>query len=146
MKVCTKCNVEKSYDKFSNCKRNRIDGKSWWCKQCHKQQKDQWNNNNTTRRKQYDNQYKYQCKLPYWIVYQLPNSDNYVGQTNQPQLRMYNHKLIGRNINNWIELNRCNTLQEALALEAHYHSLGYPGDNASYNRNKIQLETLKTTN
>ena len=104
-----------------------------------------WYSDNKHKVRQCHNNIRINKKLPYWIVYQLPNANNYVGQTNNPYYRMYSHRAKGRNSDNWIELSRCNTLQEALAIEAHYHSLGYPGDNASYNRNKTHLETLKTT-
>ena len=144
MKQCNKCSIEKPLSEFSKCSRLK-DGLQAYCKQCVKETNARWNNNNKLRIKQYDKYYKHQCKLPYWIVYQLPNANNYIGQTNQPQLRMNNHKLNGRNSDNWIELHRCNTLQEALTIEAQYHSLGYPGENTSYNRNKTLLETLKTT-
>lgn len=156
MKVCTRCSVEKLPNEFSK-RKDAKDGLQGRCKQCsnqtvtewQKNNKDKankstakWRNNNQEYFKQYYGEYYKAKHLPYWIVYQLPNANNYVGQTNVPEYRMNHHKFMGRNTDNWIELGRCNTLQEALALEAHYHSLGYPGDNANYNRNKTQLETL----
>ena len=160
MKICTKCNVEKPLDGFYNDKRSS-DGKGWKCKQCNKlnsqkhysQTKDvyiakmnKWHNDNKRKVRQCQNNIRLNRKTSHWIVYQLPNADNYVGYTNNAYDRMYHHQANGRNTDNWITLQKCNTKQEALIIEAHYHTLGYPGGNPYYNRNKTQLETLKTTN
>ena len=160
MKVCTKCSVEKPLDEFYKDKRNKIDGKGGKCKQCNKQaahehylqnkdrynaKMNKWHNDNKHKVRQCQNNIRLNKKTSYWIVYQLPNANNYVGQTNDPYYRMYHHNANGRNTDKWIELHRCNTKAEALKLEAHYHSLGYPGENTYYNRNKTHLETLKTT-
>jgi len=137
MKLCRKCNTEKSYEQFSKDKEAR-DGYRAQCKQCRKQ----WdidnrelyvkmytkNNikNKTRIRESVDREYQ-TTTLNGFIVYQLPNADNYVGQTNNPTYRMRRHKAVGRDITGWVELHRFNTREEALAKEAEYHAIGYPG-------------------
>lgn len=65
--------------------------------------------------------------LPYHIVYLLPDH-NYVGVTNNPKFRMSNHKSkYKRNTDNWIELARFDTREEALQFEAAKHAAGYEG-------------------
>lgn len=71
-------------------------------------------------------------KLPYNIVYCIPNYDgkggNYCGVTNQPILRMGAHNTLGvLNTSEWYELGRCNDRKEAEALESAFHELGYHG-------------------
>ena len=139
-KVCLK----QHYQENSEYRKQKM--KQWILdnKDKHKQTMNKWYNNNKEYMKQYHQNNKDKAhqhakkhriskKLSYWIVYQLPNANNYVGQTQNTYQRMRFHKQQKRNSEGWIELHRCNTLQEALTLEAHYFSLGYPGDNASYN-------------
>ena len=70
-------------------------------------------------------------ELPYTIIYCIPNyngRDNYVGITNNPYTRMINHKSLGKfNTSKYIELDRADTREEALKLEAEYHARGYHG-------------------
>lgn len=104
---------------------------------------------NREKRRLYDKAYKarnkerYKAyrearKLPYTIIYCIPNyngkNDNYVGITNQIEARMGNHKHLGKlNTEEYIELDRVDTRAEAEVLEAQYHERGYHGIN---NRNK----------
>ena len=77
--------------------------------------------------KQYVKQWGKSLKLPYHIVYLLPDH-NYVGVTNRPYFRMANHKTVhNRNTDNWTELAKFNTRKEALKCEAEYHAQGYEG-------------------
>ena len=64
---------------------------------------------------------------PYYIVYLLPDH-NYVGITNNIYNRMHNHRSqYSRNTDNWIELARFNTREEALIHESELHDQGYDG-------------------
>ena len=77
--------------------------------------------------KQYIKKYHNSFKLPYHIVYLLPDH-NYVGVTSNPTYRMGWHKnMANRNTDNWIELARFNTREEALEYEAAKHAVGYEG-------------------
>ena len=99
---------------------------------------EQWRLNNKENIKQYylDNKEKIKgnikqryesFKLPYYIVYLLPD-DNYVGITNNPVDRMGSHRCQHkRNTSNWTELARFDIREEALKCEAEYHAKGYEG-------------------
>lgn len=94
-----------------------------------KQHMKQWRLNNP----EYQKQYFESNKLPYHIVYLLPDH-NYVGVTNQPEFRMYEHKNNNnRNTSNWVELARYTDRKEALIHEARLHAEGYEGAKACYN-------------
>ena len=112
MKKCIRCGIEKSYDKY-HYQEKSYDKYQCWCKECHKSQKQQHRLSHT---------------LPYWIVYQLPNADNYVGKTNNPNYRMALHRYYERDTSGWIELHRFDTEKEARVKEAEYHDMGYPGN------------------
>ena len=89
--------------------------------------------NNPDSYKQYREARYSRVVLPYHIVYLLPDH-NYVGVTNQPDFRMYEHKNNAkRNTDNWIELARYDDRKEALAHEARLHSEGYEGAKVGYN-------------
>ena len=79
-------------------------------------------------------------KLPYNIVYCIPNYDNkgndYCGVTNQPYYRMKNHRNTGKlNVSEWYELGKVVDRKEAEALEGAFHKLGYHGADPNHNLN-----------
>ena len=90
-----------------------------------------YNKANKSKKYKQNQAYKRDNTLPYNVVYCIPlynGKDNYCGVTNQPSLRMYKHKALGKlNVNEWYELGRCNDKKEALALERAFHKLGYHG-------------------
>lgn len=108
--------------------------KKWYedNKNRHKNSVDRWRNNNPGKYEQYREDERTRTTLPYWIVYLLPNADNYVGKTNNPTSRMYHHKSEGRNSNDWVELARFDNEEDALKCEAEYHDKGYNGRNNNY--------------
>ena len=147
MKKCSKCKIKKNVDEF--CKdKSKKDGLNRYCKDCNKEWKinnieyvteyyKEWSINNP----KYSKQRHINNKLGYWVVYLLPNY-NYVGITNNPIYRMYNHKSIYNRItDNWIELTRFNTKEEAQLFEAMKHSEGYNGKKGWQNNNRIFMLT-----
>ena len=111
--------------------------KQWYQanKESKKQHSIQYYNKNLEYQKQYHKQQNESLKLPYHIVYLLPDH-NYIGVTNRPYKRMSNHKRENnRNTSNWVELARYTDREEALAHEARLHNEGYEGANACYNIN-----------
>jgi predicted GIY-YIG superfamily endonuclease len=71
--------------------------------------------------------HKQSTTLPYWIVYLLPNY-HYVGVTNNPTYRMYDHKSrYNRYTDNWIELEKFDNREDALRFESIKHGEGYAG-------------------
>ena len=67
--------------------------------------------------------------LLYYIVYCLPNhiEGPYAGMTNQPYMRMTDHKRLGRDTSEWFILDVCLTKEEAKKSEDAYHDQGYRG-------------------
>ena len=152
MKKCSKCSELKPVEMFAKCKVSK-DGLQYKCKQCDKlnskqrrndnpgyykqwhkdnleykkQQSKQWRLNNPECKKQMDKQYHESLKLPYHIVYLLPDH-NYVGVTNNPTCRMNRHRNgHKRNTSNWVELACFDSRKDALKCEAEYHAKGYEG-------------------
>ena len=121
MKKCSKCSELKPVEMFGKNK-SRKDGLEYWCKLC---KRDILNN---CVKKYHENYYREHVKLSYHIVYLLPDH-NYVGVTNNPVYRMSNHRKKGfnRNTDNWIELARFESREDALKREAEYHDKGYEG-------------------
>jgi predicted GIY-YIG superfamily endonuclease len=115
MKTCSKCNQVKPYDGFYKDK-TMEDGYCLQCKSCKKH----YNQQRKQKEKiSYVNfNYYHSQILPYWIVYELPNANNYIGHTNNPINRMSQHKNVHkRNIEGWIELARFDNKQDALLFE-----------------------------
>ena len=126
MKQCRKCGVVKPHTEYYNCKINS-DGLMLWCKKCDSEHKKQYyNQRKSVLIVRSRNNFLKQI-LPYWIVYQLPKANDYVGYTHNPTNRMCRHKQDGNDSTGWIELGRFNTEAEAKAKEAEYHAMGYPG-------------------
>jgi predicted GIY-YIG superfamily endonuclease len=148
MKKCSKCSELKPVEMFAKCKANK-DGLQRQCKQCKKQHQEdnkehyqqylkQWHlDNKGYREKWYINNSEYfqekskqrrlTNQLSYHIVYLLPDH-NYVGVTNNPLFRMDRHRSkFNRNTDNWIELARFESREDALKHEAEYHDKGYEG-------------------
>ncbi len=150
MKICSKCNIEKSYDNFCKDKSSK-DGYRYQCKQCRKQwdidnreaymEMNRRNNKKNYKniRQSVDREYQ-ETTLSCWIVYQLPNEENYVGKTNNPTYRMRRHKTDGRDTTGWVELHRFDTEIEALAKEAEYHEMGYPGKHINSRKSGYNIE------
>jgi hypothetical protein len=147
MKICKICNVEKPYDMFYK-RRTSADRYDYRCKLCANQLASKWQRENKNKHKvyvnrwkqkneEYNRQYHQSLVLPYYIVYQLPNANNYVGQTNNPYNRMCRHKQDGNDTSGWIELHRFDTRKEALNKEAEYHAMGYPGKYTIIKKRKI---------
>jgi predicted GIY-YIG superfamily endonuclease len=68
-----------------------------------------------------------QPKDGYYTVYLLPR-EWYVGMTGNIKERLITHKnSLGKNTSHWTELAEVYTKEEALEIEAHYHSIGYKG-------------------
>lgn len=91
---------------------------------------------NKEKRKQYRKEYleknrevlaegRREKNADYWTIYCLSN--NYVGVTVNIKRRLQEHKQKGRDISNYTILDTVSTEQEALLLEAQYHSKGYLG-------------------
>ena len=79
-------------------------------------------------------------KLPYVIIYCIPNYDgkggNYAGITNNVYRRMANHKNLGKkNTDDWFILDIKTSRKAALISEKHFHSQGYEGINNNYINN-----------
>ena len=128
MKQCTKCKQTLPLIEFCKCKSNK-DGLQYQCKQCKytPEYHHQYRLNNSKHLKNYIKEYEESIKLPYHIVYLIPDY-KYVGVTNQPNKRMSTHRSKkNRNTNNWIELKRFNNREDALKYEAELHSQGYEG-------------------
>ena len=99
-----------------------------------------WMDNNRDKIAARNRRYKEKNTLPYFIVYGIMGYNeagyNYCGQTNQPKIRMTEHKTFGKDISEWMILDICQTREEALAIEAQYHDQGYYGRNiTSSNKN-----------
>ena len=59
-----------------------------------------------------------------WYVYVM---NKYVGKTNIPYYRKRNHKAAGKNIDDFKIIGRFNNENDALAVEAYFHNLGFEG-------------------
>ena len=67
-------------------------------------------------------------KKEYYTLYYIP-SENYIGISFQPSIRMYAHKYSNRDTTNWVTIKTFKTKREALDAERFYHSIGYEGAN-----------------
>lgn len=155
MKVCCKCGIEKLHTEFYKDKTQK-DGLEGKCKVCSKAKamkwqqtnperkkinNERWNSKNPERVKELSaksNRKHYKSvKLPYWIVYILPN-EYYAGVTTCAYKRMSVHKYrFKRDITGWYEVARYNTKQEALAHEAQLHAQGYKGAYSRKRQHKV---------
>ena len=129
--------TKKEYDKqyrLANKERDKEYSKQWRLTNS-EYFKQYYYNNNSELSQQYHKQHHLNNQLPYHIVYLLPDH-NYVGVTNNPTYRMYDHKnQYKRNTDNWIELARYIDRKEALIHEARLHDSGYEGGKVCYNTN-----------
>jgi hypothetical protein len=120
MKQCPKCKQELALEMFSKCK-SRKDGLQASCKKCFREY--------PSSSSEYTSKYIQSKRKTYHIVYLLVD-ENYVGVTDNPTRRMWEHKSkYNRNTGNWIVLGKFNTRQEALKREAELHDQGYEGRN-----------------
>ena len=86
-----------------------------------------WNAKNKEANKAQKKEYAKSLKLPYFIIYALP-SHFYCGVTNQPDLRMANHRSQhGRTTSNYLIMATAETRAEALEIEAEFHDAGWNG-------------------
>jgi predicted GIY-YIG superfamily endonuclease len=108
---------------YSNTKQHQSDNREKY-----KSVSSQWVKDNPEQHKQNVKKHHQNTTLPYHIVYLLPDH-NYVGVTNNPAYRMSNHrkKEFNRNTDNWTELARFDSREDALKCEAEYHTQGYEG-------------------
>ena len=161
-KTCTKCKETKSLELFSNNKKAK-DGKAYSCKACrkawceankeasqvyrdaNKDRKKAWDRAHVEETKAYNNIRNESYRLPYHIVYALPDFRNderaYCGVTNQPETRMYVHENSGNNTEGWFILGVFMDRDEAETAEALYHVQGYCGAKgweAEYNKQTKQ--------
>ena len=67
-------------------------------------------------------------KKEHYTLYYIP-SENYIGISFQPSIRMYTHKYNKRDTTNWTTIKTFKTKREALDVERFYHSIGYEGAN-----------------
>tara|TARA_R110000796_G_scaffold68451_3_gene156821 strand:- start:1258 stop:1710 length:453 start_codon:yes stop_codon:yes gene_type:complete len=143
MKTCKKCNETKSLELFSKNKASK-DGKQVNCKACNKAHKASIKEEtkaygkvyynipaNKAAKKASDKAYYEAKKLPYHIVYALPDFRNderaYCGVTDNPHYRMARHKQQGNNTQGWFILGVFVDREEALIAEDKYHEQGYCG-------------------
>jgi predicted GIY-YIG superfamily endonuclease len=118
MKQCIKCKQELALEMFNKC-RSRKDGLQASCKKCFSKY--------PSSSSESISRYIQSKKKTHYTVYLLVD-ENYVGQTNNPTRRMWEHKTkYNYNTGNWIVLGKFNTRQEALQYEAELHSQGYNG-------------------
>ena len=87
---------------------------------------------NKEKKRAYLKSYVETNKLPYNVIYCIPDYDgkgnNYCGVSHDPKNRMGSHKHNGKiNTNKWYELDRVVDRTEALAKEKEYHLKGYHG-------------------
>jgi len=118
MKICSKCNKEKSIEEFDENKWYE-DGYNGRCKQCIQEWEDSLD----------DTDEEYEIPEPkeiVWCVYLLPQH-NYVGVSKNLQNRLSNHKSLGRTVDDFVVLDYFNSKEEALKKETWYHSIGYGG-------------------
>jgi hypothetical protein len=66
-----------------------------------------------------------------YTVYYLPE-EAYVGQTENMRMRMSNHRSKGRDTKHHEILGKYKTREEAMAVEAKYHSMGFLGANKGF--------------
>ena len=140
MKQCTKCKQLLPLEQFAICKSFK-DGLQYQCKQCKKnpEHDKQARLSKPEYFRKKAKQRRINNKLPYHIVYLLPDC-NYVGVTNNPIFRMDRHYSDkNRNTDNWIELARYELRKEALAHESKLHDQGYEGRKKTNNKTKIYV-------
>jgi len=65
-------------------------------------------------------------KDDFYTLYYLPE-EHYIGVTNQPKLRMYNHKKKGKHVLDYEVITTFKTKREALDIESLLHKLNYNG-------------------
>jgi len=80
-----------------------------------------WKKSNKGAEKVHRRRYLKSLAKDYTVVYMLPCG--YVGMTNQPILRMQQHRSVGRVTEGYVLLATCPTKEEARDLEALYQSL-----------------------
>jgi predicted GIY-YIG superfamily endonuclease len=130
MKQCTKCKQELALEMFNKCKSTK-DGLQFHCRECVK--------NHYRENPEYTKNYIQSKKKAYYTVYLLVD-ENYVGQTSNPTVRMWQHKSKSNyNTGNWIVLGKFDTRQEALQYEAELHSQGYNGRRTPKKQRESQL-------
>ena len=67
-------------------------------------------------------------KDDFYTLYYL-KEEHYIGQTNQPKLRINNHRVKGKHVLDYEAVATFNTKREALDAERYLHSIGYNGGN-----------------
>lgn len=113
-KVCKTCNLELSLDNYHKGRGNK-GGLRPDCRKC---------------RNKYNRKYAKEKlgMLDYFVVYYLP-SCHYVGITNQPKARMYDHERFGRDTTGWKVLFCSEDRHEARLIENRFHDMGCEGLN-----------------
>ena len=76
--------------------------------------------------KEYNKAYMNSMKDDFYSLYYLPE-EHYIGVSNQPKIRMYNHKYRKRHVLNYEIVCVFKTREEAVAVESYMHSIGYNG-------------------
>ena len=99
-----------------------------------------WYSENSSRiiesQREYSKEYFESKKLPYFIIYGLPNHF-YCGITNQPYQRMAAHRShFGRTTHNYFIMATAETRDEALEIEAEFHDAGWHGRNTGKLKNR----------
>ena len=80
-------------------------------------------------------------KDSFYTLYYL-REEHYVGVTNQPKLRLKNHKKSGKHTIDYEAITTFNTKREALDAERHLHSIGYNGGNPRNFKNNYEKAFL----
>jgi len=93
---------------------------------------------NKDKASDYNKEWRNNKKSDKYTLYLLPN-ENYVGVTNQLELRIRNHKKdYNRNTDGYQVINTFNTKREALFAERLLHADGYSGRNSTYKKETIE--------
>ena len=115
-KECKKCKQVKELWEFTLNKLSPF-GRGSYCKKCSQKYS-----------RKYQTKRLADAKDGRYYVYLL-TEDGYCGQTEQPVIRKAAHKTNGKNAEKMKLVASFNTREEALKLEAQYHSMGWQGAN-----------------
>jgi hypothetical protein len=132
MKVCTKCNQEKSLNDFHRHPKN-LDGRNSICKICKVEYAKQYRLKNPEKIKKDNLKFKkkYLEETNGYAVYYLPE-EHYVGFTNNIRQRMNDHNKRGRSSYGYEILCICESPIDAHLYETMFHQRGYNGFQHKY--------------
>ena len=145
MKECSRCKIAKELTLFYTDNRAK-DKKSSSCKVCisvnrNKEYQDTYREvnresikankkahylKNKESIKKRVGKYKQSLKDSFYTIYYL-SEEHYVGVTNQPKIRMQNHKINKNHVLDYEVITTVKTRREALDIESFLHKLNYNG-------------------